>query len=79
MTLHCGRNPPQPGRSPLEKTYRKLDAQHWLDKQVSDQVTGMWTDPALSAVTFGAMAEHWISTKTAKAPRLSPAIAVSLT
>ncbi|MGE2832755.1 hypothetical protein [Mycobacterium sp. SMC-4] len=42
---------------------RKADAQNWLNKQVSDQVTGTWTDPALSAVTFGAMAERWIDTK----------------
>src|SRR5688572_16956695 len=42
---------------------RKADAQNWLNKQVSDQVTGTWTDPALSAVTFGAIAERWISTK----------------
>jgi len=30
---------------------RKTDAQTWLNKQVSDQVTGTWTDPALSVVT----------------------------
>ena len=30
---------------------------------MSDQVTGIWTNPALSAVTFGALAERWISTK----------------
>jgi integrase len=42
---------------------RKTDAQAWLNKQVSDQVTGTWTDPALSGVTFGAMAERWIATK----------------
>lgn len=27
---------------------RKIDAQSWLNKQVSDQVTGTWTDPQLS-------------------------------
>ncbi len=42
---------------------RKVDAQNWLNKQVSDQVTGTWTDPALSVVTFGAMAQRWLSTK----------------
>lgn len=42
---------------------RKADAQNWLNKQVSDQVTGTWTDPALSAVTFGTLAERWIATK----------------
>lgn len=48
---------------------RKADAQKWLDKQVSDQVTGTWTDPALSATTFGAMAERWLSTKAHRAPK----------
>ena len=48
---------------------RKADAQKWLDKQVSDQVTGTWTDPALSAVTFGTMAERWLSTKATRSPK----------
>lgn len=48
---------------------RKTDAQNWLNKQVSDQVTGTWTDPALSAVTFGEMAERWIATKAVRAPK----------
>lgn len=48
---------------------RKVDAQQWLDKQVSDQVTGTWTDPTLSGVTFGVLAERWISTKAARAPK----------
>jgi integrase len=42
---------------------RKSDATNWLNKQVSDQVVGTWTDPALSGVTFGVMAERWIATK----------------
>jgi hypothetical protein len=42
---------------------RKADAQNWLNKQVSDQVTGAWTDPALSGVTFGVLAERWLTTK----------------
>jgi integrase len=41
----------------------KTHAQQWLDKQVSDQFTGTWTDPALSAVTFGVIAEKWLRTK----------------
>jgi hypothetical protein len=42
-----------------EKVFgRKIDAQNWLNKQVSDQITGTWTDPTLSVVTFGAMAER---------------------
>ncbi|WP_264015234.1 tyrosine-type recombinase/integrase [[Mycobacterium] manitobense] len=48
---------------------RKTDAQQWLNKQVSDQVTGTWTDPALSAVTFGAVAERWFATKATRAPK----------
>ncbi|PQP38802.1 site-specific integrase [Mycolicibacterium austroafricanum] len=48
---------------------RKTDAQNWLNKQVSDQVTGTWVDPALSSVTFGTMAERWFGTKAAKAPK----------
>jgi hypothetical protein len=48
---------------------RKVDAQQWLNKQVSDQVTGTWTDPALSGITFGVIAERWMSTKAARAPK----------
>lgn len=48
---------------------KKADAQNWLNKQVSDQVTGTWTDPALSAVTFGVMAEKWYGTKQHRAPK----------
>lgn len=48
---------------------RKADAQAWLNEQVSDQVTGTWTDPAKSAVTFGAMAERWIATKAVRSPK----------
>lgn len=57
------------GREHAKGFGRKVDAQKWLDKQVSDQVTGTWTDPALSAVTFGVMAERWISTKASRAPK----------
>ncbi len=48
---------------------RKVDAQNWLNKQVSDQVTGTWTDPALSIVTFGTIADRWLSTKVTRAPK----------
>src|SRR6476661_8771584 len=48
---------------------RKTDAQNWLNKQVSDQVTGTWTDPALSGVTFGVMAERWLSTKATRSAK----------
>jgi integrase len=42
---------------------RKSTAQGWLNQQVSDQVTGTWTDPAMAAVTFGVIAEKWLATK----------------
>lgn len=48
---------------------RKLDAQNWLHRQVSDLVTGTWTDPALSSITFDVMAERWLSTKATRAPK----------
>lgn len=48
---------------------RKVDAQEWLNKQVSDQVTGTWTDPKLSVITFGVMAERWFKTKATRAPK----------
>src|SRR5690242_13523213 len=48
---------------------RKTDAQTWLDNQISDQVTGTWTDPAKSAITFGTMAERWIGTKATRQPK----------
>lgn len=48
---------------------RKADAQNWLNKQVSDQVTGTWVDPAMSGVTFGTMAEKWYATKGHRAPK----------
>jgi len=47
----------------------KTDAQRWLDKEVSDQVTGAWTDPKLSGQTFGALAERWFATKATRAPK----------
>lgn len=50
-------------------TGRKVDASNWLNQQVSDQITGTWTDPALSGITFGAMAERWISTKSNRSPK----------
>lgn len=57
------------GREHAKGFGRKVDAQKWLNKQVSDQVTGTWTDPALSAVSFGVMAERWIFTKAPRAPK----------
>lgn len=60
------------GREHAQGFVRKADAQRWLNKQVSDQETGTWTDPVLSGITFGAIAERWIKTKATRAPnRLS--------
>ena len=57
------------GREHTKLFARKVDAQQWLDKQVSDQVTGAWTDPKLSGQTFEALAERWIATKATRAPK----------
>ena len=57
------------GREQTKSFDRKVDAQRWLDKQISDQVTGTWTDPALSTVSFGMMAQRWLSTKATRAPK----------
>lgn len=57
------------GREHVKTFARKIDAQHWLNKQVSDQVTGNWTDPRLSSETFGALAERWMQTKATRAPK----------
>jgi integrase len=42
---------------------RKADAQSWLDTETTGHMTGTWTDPRKSAVTFGAIADKWFSTK----------------
>ncbi len=57
------------GREHAKNFTRKTDAQTWLDKQVSDQVTGTWTDPKLSGESFGALAERWFLTKATRAPK----------
>lgn len=51
------------GREHAKGFSRKNDAQSWLNQQVSDQVTGTWTDPAMAAVTFGVIADKWLTTK----------------
>lgn len=48
---------------------RKADATTWLNQQVSDQITGTWTDPTLSGTTFGVMAQRWILTKANRSPK----------
>lgn len=48
---------------------RKADAQAWLDGETASHMTGTWTDPKLSAVTFGVIAEKWMATKAVRAPR----------
>lgn len=57
------------GREHAKMFGRKVDAQRWLNRQVSDQETGTWTDPALSGITFGALAQRWLSTKATRAPK----------
>lgn len=57
------------GKEHAKAFTRKVDAQCWLNQQVSDQVTGTWIDPTLSGITFGAVAERWITTKAHRAPK----------
>ena len=57
------------GREHAKAFGRKTDAQAWLNNQVSDQLTGTWTDPALSGVTFGTIAERWYGTKATRSPK----------
>lgn len=57
------------GREHTKSFGRKVDAQQWLNKQVSDQETGTWTDPKLSRQTFGVLAERWFATKATRAPK----------
>jgi integrase len=57
------------GREHTKGFGRKVDAQRWLNRQISDQVTGTWTDPALSGFTFGVMAERWLSTKATRSAK----------
>lgn len=57
------------GREHAKGFARKADAQNWLNKQVSDQLTGIWTDPHLSGVTFGVIAERWLYTKATRAAK----------
>jgi integrase len=60
------------GREHAKGFRRKVDAQQWLNQEVSDQVTGTWTDPAMTAVAFGVIAEKWLATK---APRSAKTVA----
>jgi integrase len=57
------------GREHTKAFDRKGEAQAWLDRQISDQVTGTWTDLKLSGPSFGALAERWIATKATRAPK----------
>ncbi|HPX36509.1 MAG TPA: tyrosine-type recombinase/integrase [Mycobacterium sp.] len=57
------------GREHVKGFRRKVDAQQWLEQQISDQVTGSWIDPALGGVTFGALAQKWLLTKAHRAPK----------
>jgi integrase len=57
------------GREHTKSYGRKSEAQDWLDGETAGHVTGTWTDPKLSAETFGAMAEKWFKTKAHRAPK----------
>lgn len=57
------------GREHVKAFRRKVDAQLWLDQEVSDQVTGTWVDPAMGNVTFGVLAKKWLQTKSHRAPK----------
>ncbi|MGV0807054.1 tyrosine-type recombinase/integrase [Mycolicibacterium setense] len=59
----CARYVDDQGSEHAKRFARKVDAQKWLNTVVSDQVAGTWTDPKLSGVTFGTIAERWLSTK----------------
>lgn len=57
------------GREHVKTFRRKVDAQQWLEKEVSDQVTGTWTDPKLGRVAFGVLAAKWLLTKAHRKPK----------
>lgn len=57
------------GREHVKAFRRKVDAQQWLEKEVSDQVTGTWADPKLGRVTFGVLAAKWLLTKAHRKPK----------
>ncbi len=57
------------GREHVQAFRRKVDAQHWLENEISDQVTGTWTDPKLGRVAFGVIAEKWLLTKAHRKPK----------
>lgn len=57
------------GREHAKGFARKIDAQQWLNQQVSDQVTGAWVDPSKSSLSFGQLAEKWLATKAMRAPK----------
>jgi len=57
------------GREHSKAFGRKVDAQAWITQETSDHVTGTWTDPKLSVITFGVIAERWFKTKATRAPK----------
>lgn len=57
------------GREHARGFATKAQAEVWLEKQISDQVTGIWTDPKLSGVTFGMLAQRWLGTKAHRSPK----------
>jgi integrase len=57
------------GRERTKSFGRKSDAVSWLDNETTGHMTGTWADPKKTAVTFGAIAEKWISTKAHRSPK----------
>jgi integrase len=57
------------GREHSKAFGRKSDAQAWIENETAGHVTGTWTDPKLSGVTFGVIAERWFATKATRAPK----------
>lgn len=57
------------GRERSKSFGRKVDAQKWLNEQISGQVVGTWTDPDLAAQPFGRVAETWLATKAHRKPK----------
>lgn len=51
------------GREHSRHFQRKIDAQRWLDGVTTAVTTGMYVDPARSAVTVRTWSERWLATK----------------
>jgi integrase len=56
------------GKEHAQHFGRKVDAQRWLDEQVTALVTGQWVDPAAGRVTFSAFYARWSPRQVSWAP-----------